>query len=140
MTLELTAIKNTKQFLELGSLLGYPEDKLMLVLNKADPRLGIRVQNIEGQIRRKVATQIGNAAHDMTLSLNQGVPLVIDQRNHQVTKDILALAALTVQSLAPGELTAAASATTIKSGPATTGTARPVPAARRWFGWLLPKR
>jgi pilus assembly protein CpaE len=140
MTLELTAIKNTKQFLELGSLLGYPEDKLMLVLNKADPRLGIRVQNIEGQIRRKVATQIGNAAHDMTLSLNQGVPLVIDQRNHQVTKDILALAALTVQSLAPGELTAAASATTIKSGPATTGTTRPVPAARRWFGWLLPKR
>lgn len=141
MTLELTAIKNTKQFLELAGLLGYPEDKLMLILNKADPRLGIRVQNIEGQIRRKVATQIGNAAHEMTLSLNQGVPLVIDQRNHAVTKDILALAALTVQSLSPGsEVSATTSAATIKSGPASATAAREKPAGRRWFAWLLPKR
>ena len=101
MTLELTAIKNVKQFLELAGPLGYPDEKLMLVLNKADSRLGIRAENVEGQLRHKVSAQLGNAAHDMTLALNQGVPLVIDRRNHPVARDILALAAQTVNALAP---------------------------------------
>ncbi len=94
MTLEMTCIKNVKLFLEVAELLEYSKDKIMLVLNKADSRLGIRVENVEANIQHKVAIQIGNAAQDMSLSINQGVPLVIDKRTHQVTKDIFALAAL----------------------------------------------
>ncbi|HEU4328187.1 MAG TPA: response regulator [Roseiflexaceae bacterium] len=94
MTLEMTCIKNVKLFLEVAELLEYSKDKIMLVLNKADSRLGIRVENVEANIQHKVAIQIGNAAQDMSLSINQGVPLVIDKRSHQVTKDIFALAAL----------------------------------------------
>ena len=150
MTLELTAIKNVKMFLELSSLLGYPDDKLMLVLNKADPSLGIRVQNIEGQIRRKVTTQIGNAAHEMTLSLNQGVPLVIDQRNHPVARDILALAALTAQPFMPaGAMVATgakeqrpegARAQAIGGRPPVVSPPSERTTAQRLFGWLKPWR
>jgi pilus assembly protein CpaE len=94
MTLEMPCIKNIKLFLELAELLEYPAEKVLLVLNKADNRLGIRVENVEENIQHKVALQIANAAHEMTLAINQGVPLVIEKRNHQTAKDVFALANL----------------------------------------------
>jgi pilus assembly protein CpaE len=94
MTLEMPCIKNIKLFLELAELLEYPAEKTLLVLNKADNRLGIRVENVEENIQHKVALQIANAGYEMTLSVNQGVPLVIEKRGHQAAKDIFALANL----------------------------------------------
>jgi pilus assembly protein CpaE len=94
MTLEMPCIKNIKLFLEVAELLEYPAEKVLLVLNKADNRLGIRVENIEENIQHKVALQIANAAPEMTLAVNQGVPLVIGKRGHQASKDIFALANL----------------------------------------------
>ena len=94
MTLEMPCIKNIKLFLEVAELLEYPAEKTLLVLNKADNRLGIRVENVEENIQHKVALQIANAPQEMTLSINQGVPLVIEKRGHQTAKDIFALASL----------------------------------------------
>jgi pilus assembly protein CpaE len=140
MTLELTAIKNVKQFCELAGPLGYAEDKIMLVLNKADSRLGIRAESIEGQIRHKVAAQIGNAPYEMTLALNQGVPLVIDRRNHPVAKDIMAVAALTANALNPAPVPANNAAANAK-GAATSAPAPVVKeASKGLFGRLLTKR
>ncbi len=129
MTLELTTIKNVRQFLELAGPLGYSDEKLMLVLNKADSRLGIKAESVESQMRRRFAAQIGNAAHDMTLALNHGVPLVVDRRNHQVAKDILNLAAVIVNSLTPAPKNAA---------PKQAAAAQPV-ASRGLFGRLTTK-
>jgi pilus assembly protein CpaE len=92
MTLELTCIKNIKIFLELTELLEYPREKMLLVLNKSDNRMNIRVDNIENNIKHKVAMQIANAGNDMALAINQGVPLVIDKRDQRAVKDIFALA------------------------------------------------
>ncbi len=92
MTLEMPCIKNIKQFFEIAELLEYDKEKMLLVLNKADGRLGIRVDNVENNIQHKVARQIGNAEFEMTLSINQGVPLVISKRDHRVSRDIFALA------------------------------------------------
>jgi pilus assembly protein CpaE len=92
MTLEMTCIKNIKLFMEVADLLEYPREKMMLVLNKADNRLGIRVENVENNIHHKVMLQIANAPYEMTLSVNQGVPLVIGRRDHRASKDLFALA------------------------------------------------
>jgi pilus assembly protein CpaE len=102
MTLEMPCIKNIKLFLELTELLEYPAEKVLLVLNKADNRLGIRVENVEENIQHKVALQIANAAHEMTLAINQGVPLVIEKRNHQTAKDVFALANLITNARTAG--------------------------------------
>jgi len=102
MTLEMPCIKNIKLFLELAELLEYPAEKVLLVLNKADNRLGIRVENVEENIQHKVALQIANAAHEMTLAINQGVPLVIEKRNHQTAKDVFALANLITNARTAG--------------------------------------
>jgi pilus assembly protein CpaE len=92
MTLEMSCIKNVKLFLEVADLLEYSDDKIMLVLNKSDSRLNLRVENVEESLRHKVSLQIANAGNDMTLAINNGVPLVIERRNHQASKDIFALA------------------------------------------------
>lgn len=92
MTLEMTCIKNIKLFMEVTELLEYPRDKMMLVLNKADNRLGIRVENVENNIQHKVVLQIANAPHEVGLSINQGVPLVIGKRDLRTSRDIFALA------------------------------------------------
>jgi pilus assembly protein CpaE len=101
MTLELSTIKNVRQFLEIATPLGYADDKLMLVLNKADSRLGIRADGLEQQMRHKIVAQIGNAPHDVTLSLNQGVPLVWERQAHPVANAITTLAAVVAKELDP---------------------------------------
>jgi pilus assembly protein CpaE len=100
MTLEMPCIRNIKLFLEVAELLEYPSEKTVLVLNKADGRLGLRVENVEEHIQHKVTVQIPNAAHEMTLSINQGVPIVIDKRDHPTSKGIFQLATLLMNSRA----------------------------------------
>lgn len=100
MTLEIPCIKNIKLFLEVAELLEYPKEKTVLVLNKADNRLGMRVENVEANIQHKVSLQIANAGHEMTLAVNQGVPLVIAKRDLPTSKDIFALAKLLSSGLA----------------------------------------
>ena len=129
MTLEMPCIKNIKLFLEVTELLEYPAEKTMLVLNKADNRLGIRVENVEENIQHKVALQIANAPQEMTLSINQGVPLVIEKRGHQTAKDIFTLAGL---------ISNARGGATVKAGDKPS--APKAPENRGLFGRLLTKR
>ncbi|MBO9349512.1 MAG: response regulator, partial [Chloroflexus sp.] len=70
VTLEVHCIRNVKLFLEVADLLGYPADKVMLVLNKATNRTGIRAEDVEKHLQRKLALQIGDAAQEMTLAIN----------------------------------------------------------------------
>ncbi len=98
MTLEMTCIKNIKLFLEVAELLQYPREKLLLVLNKADNRMGIKVESIESHLQRKVVLQIVNAPYEMTLSINQGVPIVISKKEHRAAIDIFRLGRELVQT------------------------------------------
>jgi pilus assembly protein CpaE len=125
----MPCIKNIKLFLEVAELLEYPPEKTLLVLNKADSRLGIRVENVEENIQHKVALQIGNAAHEMSLSINQGVPLVIEKRSHQTSKDIFSLANL---------ITNARGGATVKADDKPSDPK--APENRGLFGRLLTKR
>ena len=54
LTLEITNIKNIRQFLALADQLGYSDDKVQLVLNRADSGYGIRLQDVESSIGRKI--------------------------------------------------------------------------------------
>ncbi len=129
MTLEMTCIKNIKLFMEVADLLEYPREKIVLVLNKADPRLGIRVENVESHLKHKVMMQIANAPLETSISINQGVPVVIGKRDIRVTKDIFVLARELARMTDPnGELATVALAATPA---ATAASAAVAPAAGR---------
>jgi pilus assembly protein CpaE len=91
LTLEMTSIKNIRLFLEVAEKLGY-EDKIKLVLNRADTTLGIRVADIEHSIGRKVDNTIVSDGRAVVYALNRGVPFVLSNREAQVSQDVLRLA------------------------------------------------
>ncbi len=92
LTLEITSIKNMRLFLEVADQLGYPEDKIELVLNRADSALGIRVADVEHSIGRKVDHTVVSDGRSVVYALNRGVPFFVSNREAQVSQDVLRLA------------------------------------------------
>jgi pilus assembly protein CpaE len=92
LSLEITSIKNLRLFLEVAGQLGYESDKMMLVLNRADAALGIRVQDVEQSIGRKVDHTIVSDGRSVVFAVNRGVPFYLSNRDAQVSQDILRLA------------------------------------------------
>src|SRR5258706_8039633 len=110
LSLEITSIKNMRLFLEVADQLGYEQNKIKLVLNRADSSLGIRVADVESSIGRKVDHTIVSDGRSVVYALNRGVPFFLSNRQAQVSQDILRLA----QSVA-GERVASASDDTRKA-------------------------
>jgi pilus assembly protein CpaE len=92
LSLEITSIKNMRLFLEVANQLGYEGGKVRLVLNRADSALGIRVQDVEQSIGRKVDDTIVSDGRSVVYALNRGVPFFLSNREAQVSQDVLRLA------------------------------------------------
>jgi pilus assembly protein CpaE len=92
LSLEITSIKNMRLFLEVADQLGYEQNKIKLVLNRADSSLGIRVADVESSIGRKVDHTIVSDGRSVVYALNRGVPFFLSNREAQVSQDILRLA------------------------------------------------
>jgi len=92
LTLEITNIKDIRQFLELAQQLGYENHKVRLVLNRSDSALGIRPADVEQSIGRKIDYSIVSDGRSVVYALNRGVPFVIGNREAQVSQDIVRIA------------------------------------------------
>ena len=92
LTLEITNVKNLRLFLEVAEQLGYPADKVKLVLNRADAALGIRIADVENSIGRKIDHTVVSDGRSVVYALNRGVPFVVSNREAQVSQDVLRLA------------------------------------------------
>ena len=92
LSLEITSIKNMRLFLEVAEQLGYEQNKVKLVLNRADSSLGIKVTDVENSIGRKVDHTIVSDGRSVVYALNRGVPFFLSNREAQVSQDILRLA------------------------------------------------
>ncbi|MBI2953933.1 MAG: response regulator [Chloroflexi bacterium] len=98
LTLELPAIKNVKLFLEVADALGYPKDKIKLVLNRGDSGGGIRVSDVEGSLQCPIQVSIVSDGRVTTQALNQGVPFVLQNRSSMIAKNVFSLAALIAEA------------------------------------------
>ena len=92
LTLEITNIKNIRSFLALADQLGYADEKVQLVLNRADSGYGIRLQDVESSIGRKIQHSIVSDGRTVVFALNRGVPFVIAARQSRVSEDIVQMA------------------------------------------------
>jgi len=97
LTLEITNIKNIRQFLALVEQLGYPDDKVQLLLNRADSGYGIRLQDVESSIGRKISHSVVSDGRTVVYALNRGVPFVVAARQARVSEDIVRLAKTIVE-------------------------------------------
>jgi len=92
LTLEITNIKNIRQFLELTDQLGYPKGKVQLVVNRADSGYGIRLQDVETSIGRKITHSVVSDGRTVVFALNRGVPFVVTDPHARVSEDVVRMA------------------------------------------------
>ena len=92
-TLDSLSLKNTKLGLETLELMGYSQDRIHLVLNRAGTRVGISEQDVASIIGRKPDVLVPSD-RDIPRLVNQGIPIVLDKEKSEAARAFNALAAI----------------------------------------------
>lgn len=90
--LDLPAVKNSKLSLEVMQSLGYPDEKVRLVLNRATPEGGFEPKEVEASLKKNFTVNIPTDGKTVVSSLNKGIPLVMASPDTPVARQMLALA------------------------------------------------
>ena len=88
VTMDMTAIKDARQFLEISELLGYSGDRIRVVLNRANTYSGIPSEEIGESLRRPLWAQIPDEPGHVLRSINEGVPVVSSASESKVAFEI----------------------------------------------------
>lgn len=83
-TLDIPAVKNLRVALDTLDMIGSPKDARIIVLNKADTKVGLRPEDVESAIKTGIAVNIPNSL-TVPASVNRGVPIVLDDPKAPVT-------------------------------------------------------
>jgi pilus assembly protein CpaE len=97
--LDSLSLKNTKLGLETLELMGYDPERIRLVLNRSDTRVGIARDEVEAIIAR-VPDILVPSDRDIPRSFNEGVPIVSAKSKSEAARAFVALAALYVGPVA----------------------------------------
>lgn len=91
-TLDLPSIKNTKNGLEVMKSLNYPKDKVRIIVNKSNESFGVNHSDFEGALGEGIWEMIPDDVASVTVSVNNGHPLVSHRRSSPVSKKLYKLA------------------------------------------------
>lgn len=100
-SMDVPSIKNLKLAIETLDALGFARQHLRVVLNRADSKVGLRVQDVERSIGCRVDVAVPSS-RDAPLSVNQGTPLALGRRRSGVTAALSELAAAVLEGPAAG--------------------------------------
>jgi pilus assembly protein CpaE len=89
MTADLSCLKNVRLILETMHHLGYPPDKVQLVLNRSNAFTGINVKNAEGALRRTIEHQVVNEYRGAISALNSGAPFMFTKADSPLGASLL---------------------------------------------------
>jgi len=90
-TLDTLSLKNTRLGLETLDLMGYDPDRIVLVLNRADSRVGIDDEDVLAVVGRAPDIRIPSDV-EVTRAVNEGTPIVIAKPDSAGAKAFRALA------------------------------------------------
>lgn len=91
-------IKDARLFLDLADRLGYPKEKLALVINHSDRRTGLRLEQIE----RALMPAIAHIPYDERAGINEanrGIPIATEEAGRPIGQAFVHLAAGVLERL-----------------------------------------
>jgi pilus assembly protein CpaE len=94
MTADLSCVKNVRLVLDTMAQLRVPQERLMLVLNRANAFTGISVKSVENVLKRPIEHQVVNEYRSAVGALNSGTPFMARRPDSALGKDVLELAQL----------------------------------------------
>jgi pilus assembly protein CpaE len=112
--LDSLSLKNTKLGLETLDLMGYDTEKLALVLNRADSRVGITPDDVSTIVGR-IPDVLVPSDREIPRSVNEGIPIVASRPQSGAAKAFRKLADRYSQAQAPKPATPAASASGVRA-------------------------
>jgi pilus assembly protein CpaE len=89
--LDSLSLKNTKLGLETLELMGYDQEHITLVLNRADTRVGITLEDVDAIIGRSPEVFIPSD-RQIPISVNDGTPIVIQEERSEAARAFQKLA------------------------------------------------
>jgi pilus assembly protein CpaE len=92
VTPEMGCLKNMRVLLDQFVDVGIDLKKLRVVLNRAATNVEIEVKDIEQAFKQKVAFSLSSGGRPVVLSINRGVPLIMEQPKHPISQQIVHMA------------------------------------------------
>ncbi|NJC73589.1 P-loop NTPase [Planosporangium thailandense] len=86
-TPDIPALKNLRLTLDMFDLLEYPTSQRIIVLNRSDSQVGLTHADIDRVVRAPIAGRVPST-RDVPVSINRGVPLMVDSPNNPVSRYI----------------------------------------------------
>jgi pilus assembly protein CpaE len=86
-TPDIPALKNLRLTLDMFDLLEYPTGQRIIVLNRSDAQVGLTHADIDRVVRAPIAGRVPST-RDVPVSINRGVPLMVDSPNNPVSRYI----------------------------------------------------
>jgi pilus assembly protein CpaE len=86
-TPDIPALKNLRIALDTFDLLDLPKENRLVVLNRADAKVGLTASDIERVIRVPIAAHVPSS-RDVPVSINRGVPIMVDNPQHPVSRAV----------------------------------------------------
>jgi pilus assembly protein CpaE len=97
-TPDLASLHDTSRFIQLSRSLGYPAEKILILLNRADMLGGVKSKDIEAALHHQVYAQIPDDHANALRSLNRGIPMIVRYPRSPVSRAIHQLATRLPQS------------------------------------------
>jgi pilus assembly protein CpaE len=91
--LDALSLKNTKLGLETLDLMGYPSERIALVLNRADTKVGITREDVAAIIGRQPDVMVPSD-REIPRSVNEGQPILLSNERGEASRAFRQLASL----------------------------------------------
>ncbi len=89
---DIPSIKNASLFLSLADATGISRQRILFVMNHYDKRIGITPERVGENLKQEIALTIPYDDRLMVnASINKGVPMLLENKGHPLSKNILLL-------------------------------------------------
>jgi len=89
--LDVPTLKNVKLALQTLELLSFPRDRIRLVLNRANSKVGMKPGEVEDALGMKISSQVPSD-RAVPLGVNKGQPVVLHEAGSDFAKALFAIA------------------------------------------------
>jgi pilus assembly protein CpaE len=90
-TPDVPALKNLRIAMDMLDLLGLPKENRIVVLNRCDAKVGLTGTDVDRVLQTPTTAQVPSS-RDVPISINRGIPIVVDKPGHPVSKALRELA------------------------------------------------
>ena len=94
LTLDIPAIRSTQRALEIFDRLGYPRQKVRIVVNRFSKQIDLDLRQVEKFLGEPVIGFISSDYNIAVTSINLGTPLVLSESNSRIAIEIKRIAQL----------------------------------------------